>query len=147
MSYDRREFIIVALVDLSKGIEGVKSVSRNRVQVSAAQRPAVVVLDGDEEGALGSFALGRPGAAPGIMRMRPEVCVLTSGNALGTDLNTFRLKMINAVLENDDLAGIVTQTGGVQYQGCTTDLGQGRTMEGMMILHFEIHYPLLAAEL
>jgi len=51
------------------------------------------------------------------------------------------------VLSDSVLSDLVGTTGGVQYQGCSTDLARGRTIEGEMILNFEIHYRLIQSEM
>lgn len=151
-SIDRREEILARLLEIVLEVgpgAGVKNVFRNRPEITAGQRPAIVILDSDEEGTLGSFSLGRPVSTPGVMRMNPEVSLLVGGpsDGLGLSLNQLRLVVIKAVLADTTLADLVTTTGGVQYQGCATDLGQGRTLEGLMILNWEIHYPLRPSEM
>ena len=149
MSTDRRELILARLVTVGQSLPGPQKVYRNRSQLSAALRPAIVILDSDEAGALGDFALGRPLSSPGIMRMSPEICLMVAGSAetIGSALNGMRLPMILAVLSDDELSALVGTTGGVQYQGCSTDIGRGREMEGEMILTFEIHYVLKPVEM
>jgi hypothetical protein len=149
VSIDKREEILVRLVQVISAIPGVWKVYRNRPAISAAQRPAIVVLDSDEEGTLGAFALGRPLASPGIMRMTPEVCLMAAGESdtIGASLSAMRFLVIPAILTDDFLSTLVGTIGGVQYQGCTTDLGRGRTMEGELVLNFEIHYALKLSEM
>src|SRR5882724_4894146 len=149
MSRDRREEILARLVDLLKLLPGPQKVYRNRSQLSASQRPAIVVLDGDESGTVRDFALGRPLSSPNIMRMSPQICLMAAGgpDVVGTVLNTLRLIVIPAVLSDGPLSDFVGTTGGIQYQGCTTDLARGRTIEGEMILNFEIHYALKPVEM
>lgn len=149
MSIDRRGQILARLVEIMQLIPGPQRVYRNRLQISEAQRPAIVVLDGDEQGTLGDFALGRPLTSPGIMRMTPEICLMAAGDSdtIGTSLSDFRFRVIPAVLTDSRLSDLVSATGGVQYQGCTTDLGKGRTIEGVLLLNFEIHYALKMSEM
>jgi hypothetical protein len=148
MAFDRREAILQRLFIVMQTIDGVRSVYRNQPQVSAHQRPAIVILDGDETGTEGQFALGRPPSTPGIFAMTPEIYLTVAGGAadVGTDLNTLRLQVIGAVLGDAELLSFVGTVGGIQYQGCFTDLGRGRALEGEMGMTFSFHYPLYRAE-
>jgi hypothetical protein len=149
VALDRREMLLARLVGIAQSIPGIKSVYRNQAQISERQRPAIVVIDGHEEGALGSFALGRPLASPGIMRLLPEIYIMvgTSAAAIGSDINAFRLALLPAVLTDPELQDLIGTTGGIEYQGCVTDLGRGETTEGFMQLHFALHYALKLSEI
>ncbi len=149
MSRDRREEILTRLVDLLLLIPGPQKIYRNRGQLSAAQRPAIVVMDGDEAGTVGDFALGRPLNQPNILRMSPEIVLMAAGGpeVVGTTLNNLRIQVIPAVLTDSVLSDLVGTTGGIQYQGANTDLARGRTVEGEMVINFEIHYRLQLSEI
>ena len=149
MSRDRREEILARLVEIARELPAAPKVYRNRLKLTALLRPAIVILDGDEEGAAGAFALGRPSNTPSIMQVKPMVCLMAGDNAetIGSDVSALRLPLVKAVLLDDVLQEITTNIGGVQYQGCSLDLGQGQTTEGTLILVFELHYPLLTAEM
>jgi hypothetical protein len=146
---DRREQIIARIVLIAGGLPGVKTVERNKTQISERQRPAIVVLDGNEEGAVGEFALGRPAITPKIISMMPEVWLMVGGpkETVGSALNELRAAVVRAILEDFSLQDFVGETGGYQYQGCVTDLTLGEQSEGLMGLHFAFHYPLRSSEL
>jgi hypothetical protein len=149
LSTDRRELLLQQLQLIAEQIPGIRTVYRNQTKISAMRRPAIIILDADETGTAGEFALGRPPKAPSIMSLDPEIWVMLGGTpeTVGSDLNGFRLTIIAAVLSDPTLADLVSITGGVQYQGCITDLGVGRDMEGAMMLKFSLHYPLLTNEM
>lgn len=146
---DRREEILARLVAIASELPSGPRVFRNRLKLTASLRPAIVILDGDETGTLGEFFLGRPPSRPSIMQVNPFVYLMAGDTAgtIGSDMSALRLPMINAVLSDDALIEATTSTGGVQYQGCTMDLGQGQTTEATLILSFELHYPLLTGEM
>jgi hypothetical protein len=152
---DRREELLSRLVDIARGLPpssnwGAPKVYRNRLKLTASLRPAIVILDGDEIGAVGvgQLTLGR-NTRPSIMQVNPLVYLMAGDNpeSIGSDMSALRLPMVNAVLSDDALAEITTSNGAIQYQGCTMDLGQGQTTEATLILSFELHYPLLTAEI
>jgi hypothetical protein len=146
---DRREEILARLVEIAGAIPGARNVYRNRLKLTASLRPAIVVLDGDEVGTVGEFALGSAPNRPSIMQVNPLIYLMAGDNAatIGSDMSGLRLPMIQAVLADSALQEITTNTGGIQYQGCTMDLGQGQTTEATLILSFSLHYPLLTAEM
>jgi hypothetical protein len=148
MSFDRREQLLAQLVQIALNIDGIRTVERNKDQIPAQRRPAIVILDAHEEGIEGQFGLGRPLASPGIMHLNPEVYIMSGGASatLGSDLNAFRLLLLPAVLYDPLLIQLCGTSGGIQYTGCITDLARGGTMEGQMALTFSLHYPLLQAD-
>lgn len=148
MAVDRRERILARLVDIAREIEGVRNAYRNKTDVSAVQRPAIVIFDADEAAAEGEPG-GRPSASPNMIELTPEIWLLVGRDSetVGSDLNEFRMAVIKAVLFDSKL-GISTGTNGViRYRGCVTDLGKGRTTEAAMMLSFTFNYPLMVSEL
>jgi len=146
---DRREEILARLVDIARALPSAPKVFRNRLKLTASLRPAIVILDGDETGTLGEFFLGLPPSRPSIMQVNPLMYLMAgdSAESIGSEMSALRLPLINAVLSDDQLIEVTTSTGGIQYQGCTMDLGQGQTTEATLILTFELHYPLLTSEM
>lgn len=151
MSVDRRELILAQLFLVVQGLQStpvISNVYRNKTKLSEYRRPAIAILDADEEGAVGDFALGRPVFAPSIIHLDPEIWVMLGGSAatIGSDLNAVRRAVIAAVLSDQVLIDLCS-AGGIQYQGCVTDLGIGRIMAGEMLIKISFHYALTRNEI
>jgi hypothetical protein len=149
VSVDRRESILQLLVVIARSIEGIRNVYRNKTDISALQRPAIVIYDADESADERAFSRGRPTRSPNIIGLTPEIHLMAGrdSEAVGSDLNAMRMAFIKAVLNDADLGLILGNNGVAEYMGCSTDLGQGRTAEGNMAVMFQFNYPLLPDEL
>jgi hypothetical protein len=149
---DKREAILAQLILICQSIEGIVKVTRNQGNISEEQRPAIVILDGDEEADENDTGRGRPAAAPNLVTMTPQVSVLLGSltENVGTELNGFRAKVIKAILGDNDLAAIVGSNGGggeSRYRGCATSTSSGRQMEGEMGMFFSFRYNLMINKL
>jgi hypothetical protein len=146
---DRRESILVRLVEIAEAIDGIVLAARNKVQISERQRPAIIILDSDEVVDFGGSAPGKGSRAPSIVSMTPEILVLLQDNSgdVGTELNAFRIKVILAILNDATLLSLVGSNGAIRYEGCATGLSRGRNMEGEMGIAFSFLYPLIPAEM
>ena len=140
---DIREQILARLIAIAAGVPGVTIAGRNRVGLSETARPAVIVLDADEA-AEEDEPRGRPGHAPQLVVMTPELFVLAGKPAaeIGAELNAFRRRIVGRVLTDAALTGLTGPNGFVRYAGCATALAAGRSMEGEMSLSFAIRYVL-----
>lgn len=108
------------------------------------------LFDGDEaESDQSAQAQHRGGLRPTVMVMLPVMSIELGGTpeAVGTDLNSRRLKLIGAVKRDAALASIVGANGAVHYRGLVTSFSPGRRVEAVMNLQFAIAYPLIASEL
>jgi hypothetical protein len=127
----------------------VKNVVRNRGLMTNEARPAIVLLDGDELPRLThDRKAGR--AVPlacQIMQMRPQIFILAeeqrpTNSELGPDINGLRIRIIEA-LENDDvLPSLYTANGSIVYLNTVTDMKSGGAVTGLMYLDFAITYPV-----
>lgn len=140
---DRREDILTRLQLILQGISGYQ-VYRARGDLPNVKRPALLLLDADEE-ALPQPNNSRPAHAPYVVIMRPEiVIVLATPDAnrtnVGAQLNAMRVELCRLILNDPELIGICTSSGYIRYEGCITDLGQGRDFEGKMTLVFAFAY-------
>lgn len=145
---DRREEILARLAAIAAGIDGVKTAARNKDEFSDLARPAVVLIDGDEE-AHDSDPPTRPTTAPRLVALKPEIVILLSGapESVGSSLNALRTALIKAILTDAILIGIVHDRIGTRYIGCVINIGRGRAVEGELRLHFVFTYALRAEEL
>lgn len=149
MPRDRREEVLVRLEAIALTIPGVATVARNTIAISDTARPAIVVLDGDEElvrdhGSSG----GRGSMGARLMDMTPQLFVLVGakGAEIGPSLSALRVALLAAVETDAALLAIVGSNGFVAYDGLGTDLAAGRTVAGNMQLQIRIRYPLIPAE-
>ena len=146
---DLREDILARLLEVAATVPGVPHVLRNRAGISEASRPAIIVLDADEAVEDEDLAGGRPGRAPQIVIMTPEIFILVSKRAadIGAELNMLRRRIIRRVLTDATLLSLVGPNGSIGYAGCGTALAVGRSMEGEMAVSFAFRYVLKPAQL
>ena len=145
---DRRELILVRLLEIAKGIEGIAGAFRNRDEISEKQRPAIVILDADEA-ADDADPTTRPSRSPRRVAMTPEIYILLGAKPeeLGSVINALRARFVKSVLGDSQLASIVGSNGDIRYEGCATALARGRSMEGEMGVSFSFTYVLRPEEL
>lgn len=165
---DRRQEILdrlwailsVLVVDLAGGPNGVVQIKagnivRNRNDLQADKTPGMIILDADEvrdQRALQPPRGNTEARMPvQLMKMTPEIYVVLEtrpvGNVnTGVDLNTARLKILNAIFSDSQLQAIVGSNGNISYDGCVTDLARNRTMKGQLGISVTFSYPLILAE-
>lgn len=143
---DLRETILSRLALVCGGISSGVTVFRNRTQVSEDQRPCISVLDGDEE--CDTSDANRHALSPRRVLMRPEIYILVGEDTdtIGTTLNGLRAAVIRAILEDATLENSSLNDTGIQYEGSSLIVEEGRTTEGAMQLEFSLRY-LLRPEL
>src|SRR4051794_12665116 len=131
---DRREQIMVRLVEIAAAVPGINTAVRNQDELSERKRPAVAIFDADETADEASERQDHPGRAPNIVVMTPEVMNLLGASpaTVGSSLNSLRAKLVKAVLTDTQLTVLVGTNGRVRYAGCSTHLGHGRSMEVFM---------------
>lgn len=125
---------------------------RNRGSLEINERPAIVVCDTDEIAEKQAFGKGRMSIGPNLVMFTPEIIVTLrdhkpKNTEIGTLLNTMRRSIIVAVLFDDQLNEIVGSNGEIRYQGCSTDLGNERAMNGEMQVVMTFVYPFIPNEL
>lgn len=146
---DRREEILARLVVIGSVVGGFSTVARNEDNIPGLNRPAYVVLDGDEETNDSDEGYGRPSNKPEIVWMSAEIVLLLgkSASAVGTDLNTNRRVVISTIKNDASLRSSVGTNGEIRYAGLGSEFASGRTMEGEMRLSFRFKYLLIVSEL
>ena len=146
---DKREQIMARLTEVSSALLGVRTVTRNSDEISEHKRPAIALFDSDESADEAAGNLDHPGRAPNVVVMTPEVLILlgSSPAGVGPALNELRAKLVKAVLTDAQLAALVGSNGRVRYDGCSTHLGHGRSMEGSMGVQFSFAYVLRPEQL
>ena len=146
---DKRELILLRLIEVAEAVPGVATVVRNRDEISERSRPAIAVFDGDETADERADQQGHGGRAPNIIEMTPELMILLGATpaTVGSMLNGLRAQLVKAVLIDAQLNSLVGTNGRVRYAGCSTQLGHGRSMEGFMAVNFAFSYVLRPEQL
>ena len=146
---DRRELILQRLVAIAAAVDGVILAERNNDEMSEHKRPAIAIFDADEEGDEALDRRSHAGEAPALVAMTPgiEIKVGAAPEAVGSELNLLRSRLIKAVLTDMELRELLGSNGRARYLGCTTELGRGRSMEGTMQVHLAFTYVLRPSEL
>jgi len=149
MSNDRREEILVRLLEIAAGVSGVTNAYRNKDEIGERERPCVLILDADEEVADPPGQSNHSGRAAILVSMTPEIYIMLGESAatVGTAINTLRRRVLHAILTDDDLAAICGANGRIRFQACATGLARGRNMEASLGLSMAFTYPLIVAEL
>jgi hypothetical protein len=146
---DRREMIMARLLAVAGSVEGVVLASRNDRNIDEGLRPAVYLYDADEHADETDPTEKRRLGQPRRVRMVPQI-YLVLGKApedLGTAINVMRARLLKAILTDTELQGIVGNNGDIRYEGCSTELQSGRTMEGEVLFAFSFLYYLVPSEL
>jgi hypothetical protein len=165
MTIDKRELIILRIVAAFGAAPGMNdNVFRDRGDLPGVKLPAGVVLDGSER-STSKIAQSRGSRntsphsnsllvrAPLIMELTPEIYwvmdpfPLKRANEYGPLLSQWRVKIIKAILLDDQLASLVGPNGDIEYNGSDTDMQSGRTMEGQMQFYFTFRYVLNPSDL
>lgn len=137
-----REEILAQLFSILGGMSDFVSKVRNRGLLDNDARPAVALLDGDERQRIAAQR-GGGRMAPSILQMTPQVFILLKtkkpvNENVGQDLNSLRVKVIQAFANDATLRTLVGANGDMTYDGCDTDLKTGASMEGQMQMFFTI---------
>lgn len=146
---DLREQILVQLVKVASRVRGVSGAYRNGVNLSETKLPCIVIHDGDE--VADDNDPQRQASAPRRVMMTPDItlAVAAEQESVGTELNTLRARIVGAILSDATLIALTGTSpfGGIRYEGCSTELHQGRTIQGMMSIRFSFSYVLRASDL
>ncbi len=122
-------------------VAGVKLAGRNKVVPGDTQFPALIILDGEEQADDRDPDI-RPASAPRRIKMRAVIEILlgTLPEDVGTQLNSFRRLVLNAIFTDVTLLGLTLNGRSIRYLGCNTGFDMGRQLEGTMWVHVEFTY-------
>lgn len=146
MSRDVRELILQRITELLV-VRGISSSARNAGGFSdGAALPGVILFDGDEMAR--DLPTGRGGRSPYAVTMHPIIQITAQGDdsAIGSTLNDLRLRIMAAVLQDAELAGLSADGVGVRYQETLTRFTPGRAMQGDMVIRFSILYYVIPSD-
>lgn len=151
---DRREQILVRLMELGAAVPGIISTHRNSLSVDEEDLPAFVLLDADEEDVVLPPREGRgpPSTYPITMvAYTPEMYLMdgrpVGDTNVGTSVNVLRASFLKALLNDATLKSIIGPNGSIRYRGCATGLSIGRSMQGEMSIYVTFTFPLIPDDL
>jgi hypothetical protein len=138
---DTREDVLVRLTAILQTIPNIRHTARNTaVDLPDNRLPAAVLFDGDENAA---DRIGAPTGRPRLMEMAPEIVLVQQAREAGSDLSTLRRELVKRITLDATLETIIAApVGFVVYDGCRTDFGAGRSLQGGLIAQFTIRYVL-----
>jgi hypothetical protein len=145
---DQREAILSRLVAVCGAVSGINAVGRNRLDVSAMLRPAVIILDGSE-----SFRDAPEGTRIDViqrMELSPVIILAVRGDdgaEAGTLMALYRSRIVAAVLNDATLAGIVSTNGGIRYEGCTVTIPDAEAKEHRLEISMVFTYVFRLSDL
>lgn len=143
---DPREAILARLLAVAAAITGVVATARNESEFGELRRPSMTVLEGDEQADDGDPVRQRPTNAPRRVTMTPQIIIAVGGpsETVGATINGLRAALIKAVLADTTLQNLCAsgRGAGLWYEGSSTELGRGRTMEAEMTVAFSFQYIL-----
>lgn len=150
-SIDRREEILSRLMTIFEEMPGILRVYRNVEDVSAKERPAILMHDASEETSdIGS----RPnGAMKDFFKLSPQIYIILGNRAtvVGSQISEFRNSLVKRVWSDTilrDLVGIGrNRESDIRYHGCGLDTTTGETREARLQAMFEFTYLLDLNEL
>jgi hypothetical protein len=148
MADDIREQILSRLVTVC-AVTGIVTVGRNLTDVPLMQRPAVTINGGAEE----MTSSPRPSARFSqvqLMELTPGIMLLVrsdTGAEGGALMSLFRGRLINAILSDTTLRGIVTTNGAIRYEGCNEVDPTPESKEPRLEINIVFTYPLILSDL
>ena len=152
---DQREAILSQYLAIALDVKAaditIKTAIRNRGWRANEDRPAIILLDGDEGGDQLAQTKGRAGMMrTALVTMRPELYIVLDERRLqnetvGESLNAYRFALSVALAEDVEMASLLGSNGKVVYQGCVTDLKSGSALTGQMRLDFAFTYLFVPA--
>ena len=157
MPTDIREDALARIFTVMGAVPGITTNVRNRGLMQNEQRPAQVLLDGDEQPRLSIDTARIKGLAmlmaPQLIVLRPEVYYLPKEKRpknddptnIGSEANAWRIDFLSRLWADQQLADILGANGSIVYNGCETDLKSGSAMSGEIRLDFIMIYPLVPA--
>ncbi len=138
---DVREDILARLLEIFAEIVPPANAFRNRLRIPEEMLPALTVLDGDETPDDSAYGRGRPSSTPVLVTMEPEMYGFVKGDDSGTQMNTMRKTLIGRILKDETLLGLCADDG-IRYQGFSTGMALGRSLEGEFAISFAFVYVL-----
>lgn len=153
MASNVREQIFARLEVILADVSGVLTVKRNAGLVGDEKRPAIVILDGDEQNDLQALTSRTALMAKSNVTAKPEIFFLSKeyrpsnkkaddAKNVGTILNDAKTAITSKIAGDTVIRGLLGPNGRLQYTGCVTDLKSGSALSGEMRMDFSFTYVL-----
>ena len=145
---DPREAILNRVLAIAKSIVGETHAFRNSIDVPEELKPAIAILDADEEVQDSAFGRKRPANAPLIVGLLPEIWLITSAKSknVGGEIHSLKKRILKGILTDSTLLALC-HDGEVRYEGILTGLANGRGMVGQAQMLIRFMYVLHPAAL
>jgi hypothetical protein len=133
---DIREMILSQLKVILGTLPMITTVVRNRGLLDQEQRPAAVLMDGDETARLTGDKRGRIRMSPELITMKPQLFIVLKSQKpnneyVGEDINNYRAELIVGGQQSTQTSlTLVGSNGNIAYTGCVTDLKSGQFGRG-----------------
>lgn len=150
---DKREEILLLLMELLGDIEGITAVYRDRGELPNDKLPAAVLLDGSER--LRTHISGKSFVQmpPAMFTLSPQIFIILKPRddisnekldgvdaPVGPELSLYRRRVINA-MKDENLAMLLGPNGQIECLKIDTDMQTGSTI-GAMGAQMQFHYDL-----
>lgn len=160
---DVHEEILERLVTVIGTVTGITAVYRNRSELPAEKLPGAVVLDGSEDIRSNIGGKSFVQMPPAVFTLKPYVYIVLQlrdditnntvggvSNPVGQELSSFRVKALNAVLNDETLLALCGPNGQIEYRGYATDMEPGQpigSLGAQIQLKFTFSYTLNPSDL
>jgi hypothetical protein len=150
---DRREQILVRLLEVLATVEGILAAYRDRGEFPDARLPAAVLLDGKESMRTSTAGRGHRELPPSVFILLPQIYVILrprkniTNDGVGEELSSYRVKVLKAILQDEPLRGLLGANGEIEFRGSETDMQSGSTLTGQLRLDLAFYYPFIPNEL
>jgi hypothetical protein len=145
---DVRELILARLAVVCGAVSGVSAVARNRLDVPALARPAVIIQDAIE--ALLDAPQGPRHGELQRIELSPGITVVLRGGGTtepGALLSLYRSRIVHAVLSDSELQMLTTSNGRIRYEGCLVAQPDAEGKEYRLDLTIVFTYPFRLGDL
>lgn len=149
MSEDVRELILARLDAIGEAMRGAgifKTWDRNKLDLTPADFPQGVLLDGDDTP--NPDDPQRTGAAARAVTRRVELtpqiflCEKGLSEGVGQKLSRLRAELLKRVLDDDQLTSLCGENGYVRYESAVSSFKMGRQLDSTMLVSFAFGYIL-----
>lgn len=151
---DIRELILLRLMAIAEAMRAenfLKSVDRNKLDISESRLPQFVLLDADELAA-GDDPVRTGARGRAVMRrveMTPQAffCAKALSEEAGSALNVLRAEWLRRVLNDDELTTLTGENGYVRYEEAISSFRIGKQLDATMLVTVSFGYMLLPTAL
>jgi len=143
---DVRELILQRLHAILQTVDGANTIWRDRQDTDPTQTPTLILLDGSESKRTATAGSGHTRMPPAIMEMTPQIWVQLTprtdaeNTGVGEELSAWRVKILDAIFNDSQLAILQGENGELEYRGVRTDMELGAIMVGNCVIELALTY-------